>query len=285
MNKKIIKYLTFIGLFSLILSCEKDETKVVMPSNPIPPTIQTLPDLTLIRDNGLNTIEFVGTLVDPGFNASATYFLEVCEEGNNFVNSLTLYSGVQDTSIKFTVSELNGLLLKQFVADQTTSVDFRIRSVLVVDAGTGALGTSSNPLVYTSSVTTADITIYGLPRLDLINNSIVFGKVESALGDGNYAGFVKLDVTKPYILKNPDTNTEYGGSGGTLSVNGAEITPGATGWHKLTVSTSALTYSTSEYQIGLVGSATPNGWGSPDQKNGLRLTKWNLVYYNRFSCW
>ena len=262
--KKIL-YITFIGLIGLLYSCKKDETKIVMLDNPIHPTIVSLPDLTLLRANGLNTLEFVGTPVDPGYVASATYFLEACAAGNNFKDSIVLFSGNQDLSIKLTVSNLNGMLLKKFPADQVSSVDFRIRSVLVVDAGTGAPGTSANPMVYSSVATNANVTIYGLPRLDLLNSGKT-QKIESALGDGKYFGFVKLDKTLAFTLKDPDSNTLYGGSGGVLSVNGAGILSADNGYYKFNVNVPALTYTMDAYMIGLVGSATPNQWNSPDQK-------------------
>lgn len=266
MNKKIIILLTFIGLIGLLSSCEKDETKVVMSSNPIAPTISVLPDLTLIRAHGLDTLVFIGTPVNPGFTSSANYFLEACATGNNFKDSIVLYSGVQDKQIKMTVGDLNGMLLKKLPADQVSSVDFRIRSVLVVDAGTGALGTSTNPMTYTSDILTQNVTIYGLPRLDLIANSVVIGKIESALGNGKYTGFVKLDVTKPFTLKDPDANIIYGGTGTTLAKNGAAITVAANGWYKLSVDVNALSLEKKDYMVGLIGSATPNGWSAPDSK-------------------
>lgn len=104
-----------------------------------------------------------------------------------------------------------------------------------------------------------------MPRLDLIGSGVT-QKIESALGDGKYTGFVKLDVTKAFTLKDPDANIVYGANGAALAVNGPAITAGANGWHKLNADTQALTYSSDPYMVGLVGSATPNGWGSPDQK-------------------
>jgi starch-binding outer membrane protein SusE/F len=265
MKRNSLIYLIFIGLISLLAGCEKDGTNVVMLTNPIVPTIKTLPNLTLLRSKGTDTLTFVGTSVNPGFHASATYFLEACAHGNNFADAVTVYSGVQDTLIKMTVSDLNGIMLKKFTADQVTAVDFRIRSVLTVDAGTGAPGTSTNPLVYSSAATNANVTVYGLPRLDLLNSGVT-QKIESPLGDGKYSGFVKLDATKAFTLKDPDANKEYGATGSALVLNGAGITIAADGWYKLMADTHALTYSIDPYMIGLVGSATSNGWNSPDQK-------------------
>lgn len=265
MKKNLIIYLTFIGLLGLFTGCEEDGTKVVIMTSPIAPTLKTIPDLTLTRANAAEVLEFVGTPVDPGFQASATYVLEACAAGNAFADAVTVYSGIQDTSIKITVSEINGILLKKFPADAISSVDFRIRSLLVVDAGTGAPGTSADPMVYSSAAKTADVTTYGLPRLDLIDSGLT-QKIESAKGDGKYFGYVKLDATKPFTLLDPDSGIAYGASGAALAVNGAGITFAASGWHKLTVDVNALTYQVEAYMIGLVGSATPNGWDSPDSK-------------------
>jgi hypothetical protein len=265
MKKNLIIYLTFIGLLGLFTGCEEDGTKVVILTNPIAPTLKTVPDLTLSRANASEVLEFVGTPVDPGFQTSANYVLEACAAGNAFADAVTVYSGIQDTSIKITQSDLNGILLKKFPADAVSSVDFRIRSVLVVDAGTGAPGTTSDPMVYSSAARTADVTTYGLPRLDLINSGIT-QKIESAKGDGKYFGYVKLDAAKPFTLLDPDSGISYGASGSALAVNGAGITVENSGWHRLTVDVNALTYKVEAYMIGLVGSATPNGWNSPDSK-------------------
>lgn len=265
MNKNLFKYLAFFGLIALLFSCEKDGTNTIMLASPVAPTLTTVPDLTLKRATGKDTLVFVGTPVDPGFQASATYFLEACAKGNNFADATVLYSGTQNKSMKITVSDLNGMLLKKFPADQVSAVDLRIRSVLVVDAGTGAAGTSSKPFVYSSAVTPVNVTVYGLPRLDMINSGIA-QKVESPLGDGKYSGYVKLDKTKPFTLKDPDANITYGLTAGKLAAAGAAITPTDSGWFMLKADTKGQSYSADAYMIGLIGSATANGWDSPDSK-------------------
>ena len=71
---------------------------------------------------------FTGTPVDPGFAASANYFLEACATGNNFADAVVLYSGTKSDTIRMTVSDINGILLKKFPADQASSVDFQTES-------------------------------------------------------------------------------------------------------------------------------------------------------------
>jgi len=275
--KKLI-YITFVGLIGLLSSCEEDGDLVYIDENPTPPAIVAMPDLTLERNNGTDTLEFVCTPVDPGFQASASYFLEAGPAGENFADPIVILTGVQGNSFKITVSDLNGILLKKFPGDEVSSVDFRLRSVLVVDAGTGAPGTGSDPFEFSSATETASVTLYGLPRLDLLNSG-VDQKIESALGNGEYTGYVKLDAAMPFMLLDPDSNMEYGGSGGTLVVDGDGINVDASGWHILTANTNELTYSTEAYMIGLVGSATPNGWDTPDQKMDYdaKTGTWNIT--------
>ncbi len=263
MKNKI--YIIFIALLGLFVSCEKDEVKVFMSSDPIAPEIVSMPNLTLERNNGADTIEFMGTNVDPGFTASANYFLEAAAAGTDFADVLQIATGIQGTSFKMTVSDLNGLMLKKFEADEASQVDFRLRSVLVVDAGTGAPGTGTDPFEYISQIQTQTVTTYGLPRLNLLNSGMD-QKIESALGNGVYSGLVKISPDMPFNLQNPDSGTEYGGAGGVLEEGGSGIVVDNAGWHVLDANTNDLTYQTTENFVGLVGSATPNGWDAPDQK-------------------
>ncbi len=265
MKKNLLLYLTFIGLAVIFTNCEKDGELVTMSLNPVAPTLTTVPDLILERVNGNQVLEFAGTPVDPGFQASATYYLEACAEGTNFADPVTVWSGNQPESIKITVSDLNGTLIKKFPPDAILNIDFRLRAVLVVDAGTGAPGSGTNPFSYSSDRFGTTVTLYGLPRLELIGSGRD-QKIESALGDGKYTGLVKFNTANPYTLRDPDAGITYGTTGGALAVNGAAIAPPANGWYRLNADVNTLTYETSQYEIGLVGSATPNGWDSPDQK-------------------
>lgn len=253
-------YILFIGLFGLLLSCEKDGTKVVMLDNPVVPTIVAMPDLTLERNNATDILEFTGTPVEVGFPVSAKYFLEVDAADNNFADPITILSDITPASFKISVSDLNGILLKKFPGDAVSSADFRIRAALVVDAGTGAPS-----FEYSSTTTTADVTLYGLPKLVLLDSGID-QYIESALGNGEYTGYVKLELGIPFTLKNPDTDIVYGGSNGTLIVDGDSFNPISTGWHKLSADLNNLTYELLDYRVGIVGDATPSGWSAPDQR-------------------
>ena len=261
--KKII--IIFLGLAAFFSSCENDGEEVQLPDTVIGPEIITLPDLTLKRENGTDTIAFLCSPVDPGFTASATYYLEASLADSGFNDALQLYSGISADTILFAIIDLNQAFLASFTEDETTSTDFRLRAVLTVDAGTGAPGTGDDLFEYTSETVTTDVTLFGLPRLDLIDSGVE-QKLVSPLEDGFYSSYVKLDESNPFTLLDPETSTTYGDNSGALAINGNSITPVATGYHYLFVDINNLEYTLEEYQIGLVGSATPNGWDAPDSK-------------------
>ncbi len=251
-----------IGLAGFFSGCEEDGEKVFIDDNPVPPALLEVPDLTLQRSNATDTLIFFGSEVDPGFTASATYILQACPAGNGFEDVTQIYSGAEVDTIKISVSDLNGILIKAFPADETSDIDIRLRAVLTVDAGTGAPGTGSNPMEYYSSTVSTTVTIYGLPRLDLLNSGME-QKIESPNGDGVYSGFVNLDDAQAFTLYDPDTETTYGGTGGTLAEDGAAIAADADGWHELTVNVNDLTYELGPYSVGVVGEFTT--WGEdPD---------------------
>lgn len=269
MKRKSFIYIGFIGLLGILSGCEKDETKVTMLSEPIPPVLVSIPDnLILNRNNASDSLEFTGKPVNPGFEASATYTLQACISGTMFADPLVLYSGSKADVIKFKVSDLNELLLKKFDGDVQTQVDFRLAALLTVDAGTGAPGTGDNPFFYASETKTATVSPYGLPRLDIMVEGLPVGKIESAAGNGVYTGFVKLDKTKPFTFLDPEANISYGknAAGNALEVNGLAITSDESGWYKITVDVNAMSFALGAYMIGVVGSATPNGWNAPDIK-------------------
>lgn len=275
MNKKIYLYLTFIGFIGLLLSCQKDETKAVLLDNPIAPTIQSTPDLVLKRANGLNVLEFKGTPVDPGFQASATYYLEACAKGTNFADATLILSDKQDLSMKITVAELDGILLKKFPADQVSSIDFRIRSVLSLSSGTGSFA-------YNSATKSVDVTTYGPPTLALN----VAGKLQgvvSAADNKLYTGWIYTDGT-PFQFTNNDNGKKYGGVlavgeiSCALTENGPAIALPAGGYNVTAdINTGVMKMTIADVTIGIIGDAV-GGW-SDDTKMVYNFTdhSWNVT--------
>ena len=275
MNKKIFIYLTFIGLTGLLFSCEKEGTKAILSDNPVAPVLQTVPNVTLKRANGVNMLEFVGTPVDPGFQVSATYYLEACTKGNNFADPTAILSDKQDLSMKITVADLDGILLKKFPADQVSSIDFRIRAVLSLSSGTGYY-------VYSSVVKNADVTLYGPPTLSFTSASKLQGVV-SAADNKVYTDWIYTDGTAIQFTNNDD-GKKYGGvlAAGAVSVDLTENGPAIkleAGGYNLTVdiNTGKMKLTLADVTIGIIGDAV-GGWDN-DTKMIFNFTDrtWNIT--------
>ncbi|MDZ7612640.1 MAG: hypothetical protein U5K51_02120 [Flavobacteriaceae bacterium] len=119
------------------------------------------------------------------------------------------------------------------------------------------------------------------PYADVLDLSTPWGIVGSAYNDWGGAGpdapFYKTDEAGVYVAyvtlltgewkirKDNAWDTNYGddGANGTLELNGANIQATA-GTYKIVFNESALTYTVTPYTVGLVGSATVNGWDGPD---------------------
>jgi len=257
MYKNLIIGLAFVGLIGLFSSCEKGGTEAVLSDNPTLPTLTTIPDLTLKRANGLDTLVFVGTPLDPGFQASVKYYLEACAKGNNFQNVVSILSSGQNKAMKITVSDLDAILLKTFPADQASELDFRVRSELSMSSGTTSFE-------YISAVKSATATTYGPPTLALT----VAGREQGITSPGDnkiYTGWIYTDGTA-FQFTNKDDNKKYGGNlpagevNGTLAENGAAIALEA-GAYNMTadINTGVMKLTVADVTIGIIGDAV-GGW-------------------------
>jgi hypothetical protein len=263
MKNKILIFLAILSLAAVFTSCETEGEKVYFNiDDVVSPTLVSLPDMDLKLANANDTLLFVGTPLLYDFPISVSYYLEVCEAANGFVDVVRILNLNQDTAMKITVGELNNLLIRTYPEFETISMDFRIRGRLVVDAGRDAPGSPTNPYDINSNELTDNVTTYGLPRIDVLGSG-----TEQVLklsgGDNVYSGLIKLVPTSPFTLFDPATQISYGGSDGTLVSGGAAIVPETEGWHKITVDLDEMTYELGLYSIGIVGAFTE--WGTlPD---------------------
>lgn len=262
--KKIFQYLFILGVIGFFFACQPKESITEISSTVVPPQITALPTtLTYTKTIQNDTIIFTGQKVNPGFNASATYILQVDTTGNNFQNPLNLISDIQDTMFKFSVSAFNNLLLSRWSPYIATSLDFRI--IATLDHSNAA---ATVPLIiYYSPTQTAKITLYGLPQLNLIGSGTV-QNIQSAQSNNVFSGLVLLNTADPFTLQNPISGTVYGATGGNLVVKGSPIpcptttTPNGNGWYVLTVDTTLMTVSFTPNFVDIIGSFAASNWST-----------------------
>jgi hypothetical protein len=258
--KKSFFIFLIISVFATLFSCKKDAVGPVLSATQTAPTL-TMPTIVLSRTTANDSLVFTGSVVDYGINIVQTYTLEMDTTTGNFENPIILGSGAVDT-FKMTVVELNTKIVQAglpvFVQNK---IKFRIKSSV----------SPNYPALY-SAVTELNLTPYGDPRLNL--STVPIQNIQSPANDGVFYGFLKFTSTATtFTLTNPETNVTYGGTGGVLSVDGPAIAAPGTGYYDLKVNTTAMTYVMAPSALGVVGSATPNGWNIPDQKMDFDIRK------------
>jgi hypothetical protein len=91
-------------------------------------------------------------------------------------------------------------------------------------------------------------------------------QLASQANDNTYEGYIFFpDDQKEFkITLGPDWSNNLGddGANGTLEPNGANLTIPEGGFYKINVDLTALTYTLQKTNWGLIGDATPGGWGS-----------------------
>jgi hypothetical protein len=231
-----------------------------------------------------DTIVFTGTKVNPGFQASALYTLQVDTTGDNFNNPTTLASGISDSAFVFTISGFNATLLNRWLPYVPTSLDFRI--VAVLDHSNAS---TTVPVIQSVSPTkTLVFTLYGLPQFNLIGGSGMLANqyIQSSGSNNVYSGLVKLDSAVAFTLTNPVTGTKYGYSGGKLSLNSTTgYAVNKTGWYLLTIDTVALTITPVPNMIGMYGDGFTSSTGIIVNWNTPATPDLKMDYNTRGGFW
>jgi starch-binding outer membrane protein SusE/F len=223
-----------------------------------------------------NAVTISWTEPNFGFDAAPSYTIMMDVSGGDFTAAQLISAG-SDYNYVFTVAQLNNKLLSLGLSpNEESSVDIRVKTTL-----------SAFQEMISESVTLV-VTPYS-SILDLSTNLGVVGNA-TAGGWGNenipdlpfyttatayeYVAYVTLADGEIKFRKDNSWAENFGDTGadGTLEADGDNIAVTA-GTYKITVNMATLTYTMESYSWGIVGSATPNGWGAPDV----------MLHYNPFS--
>ncbi|MEN8122243.1 MAG: SusE domain-containing protein [Bacteroidota bacterium] len=257
MKNKLLIFIALLGMVSFF-ACEKDETRAILSPNPVAPVIEAVSDMVLARDNATDSIVISGSNADFGYQAAVEYILEAGVAGTEFADPIELGRKELVNWFGFTVSSLNALLIESLPEDVQSSLELRVRAV-IISSTTGG----SEQIESASEVLSVKITTYGFPRLDVnIEGVTETQKIISKDGDGKYVGFVKFDAGDVFTMTDPDAGKTYGGGGAIISEGGSAITVADAGWYKLEADINGLTMNNGKYLVGIVG--VVNGWAAPD---------------------
>lgn len=260
-------------------ACTKsNEAKAYLNPGAAPMFNTTITTLVLTQPNGNNTAgSFSWSAADFGYKAAITYTLQFSKGGTNFASPATTTELTVGTALSKTmkVSELNAKMQEIITDGIATPIDVRVKAEVV--SGVAPIYSNVARMTITSYL---DIVSYGFPdAMNIAGNyqgwdpfsAPQIARVRNG-GYNGYEGYIIFNNATPEfkIVKGNNWGAgDYGSAGaGTLGNGGPNLTlpsggAGLNGLYRIRANTTLMTWS--YYKIntfGIIGSATPGGWGS-----------------------
>ncbi len=262
------KFLILLGFVAVFSACEEEDLVVI--NDDFTTTVALSDNNIVLEEANEDLTALTVTWEEPvfGYDAAAEYNI-LFALGANVETVNAGRPMVEGGMMKkdFTTGELNRIILNlEAEPDTEVSMDVKVDIVL-----SKQVSKSSDPM---NLVATAYSGV-----LDLTTPwGVVGSATPNGWGDGPDTPFYKTDESGVYVAyitmtegewkirKDNDWAVNYGSNDndGNLQLDGGNI-PATAGMYKILFDEDALTYSIEPYTWGLVGSATPNGWGDgPD---------------------
>lgn len=269
--KNIVKSLLAVTLITGFASCtdEQDlkfldnaaEFKILSPVSGegvvLNPETPTNPGLSMTWEE-----------MDYGTPTEVTYTVQVDKSGDDFDTPIDLVS-TTNNYVTVTSDALNGASSAAGLTPFTQGgLEIRVRSTV------GTTGSEEN----FSDVITYLVTPYStdLPKLAVPGNHQGWNPptapriASSAFGETDYEGYIWLDGGFKFVAPDPSGNfnwgnTDYGDDGsfsGVLAESGESDITATAGYYRVRANTSTLLYTIEPTTWGIVGAATPGGWGA-----------------------
>jgi starch-binding outer membrane protein SusE/F len=274
-----MKNLSKILLLSVALvfawSCSKVEDIVTLNSAATLTASLSSPTLVLLKDNAdKDALTISWTKPDYGFDAAPTYTILIDKKGNNFAKPYAISVG-GDLKKVFKTLEFNNTIINQLGVAPGAASDLDVKVE-------GLLGAATK---FTSTILSLKATTY-VDKFDPSSSWGVVGDATPNAWNGpdmpmyrvngvpnTLAAYVTLADGQIKFRRNNDWGVNLGSSlsiepdpaqTGSLAPNGKNIGV-KKGTYKITIDTTANKYKIEALTWGVVGDATKNGWGGPDQ--------------------
>nr|WP_294774030.1 SusE domain-containing protein [uncultured Flavobacterium sp.] len=269
--KNIVKSLLAVTLITGFASCtdEQDlrfldntaEFKILSPVSGegviLNPETPTNPGLSLTWED-----------MDYGTPTEVTYTVQVDKSGDDFDTPIDLVS-TSNTYATVTSDALNGASsaagLTPFVQG---GLEIRIRATV---GTTGSEEKFSDVITYLVTPYSTDLPKLAVPGNHQGWNPPTAPRVaSSAFGETDYEGYIWLDGGFKFVAPDPAGNfnwgnTDWGDDGsfsGVLAETGESDITATAGYYRVRANTTTLLYTVEPTTWGIVGAATPGGWGS-----------------------
>jgi len=310
-----------VALLFIAFSCENEddgpEFTVIPPSEEVAFTNSFLDDYLLSEQTSANIAERL-LWNTPSFGAQTSVSFTVEGSSTNLFAATDpgYFSSGALTKNNYAVSVANLLAIADALdldGDPTSGKDSSGMAYLRVTASVGD-ATDSNGSSVVSEAQEIKITMVETEGEEPAPMLAVPGQYQdwnpkgapllaaSAAGQTDFEGFIYMDINEAdnqgfkfvegvdgvYDWGNPDWGQSKTDAQGTLVVEDEDnITVDEDGLYYLQVDTAAGTYSTTLMSLGLIGDATPGGWGSDtdfvyDATNNVLTLDINLINGNKY---
>jgi starch-binding outer membrane protein SusE/F len=249
------------NVIKLSVSAYNDPSVLSASKTTVSPTLATA---------SVNAVDFTWTPSFNGYSGTVTYALVYDSATKNFANSKEIAVGPMMYNKSVNNGEINEMALNVGVKGETAgSVQYRLKATTAL----GAIS-YSNPVTVLVNAYTPILRFY-LP-----------GGYQAATGNGNnwepgnapelirdlrtdvfndlYYTYIWLPAGAEFkITQGRSWDVNYGGSGGDLSSSGGNLSVGAAGFYRISISRKNMKYDIRAGRMGFVGGATGAGWDPP----------------------
>ncbi|GGK82141.1 SusE domain-containing protein [Rufibacter glacialis] len=266
MKTSLIKNIGLLGLLLFFFSsCEKDEERVIANTQGKGAAFTaSANNLTLQKANENNqAVNFTWTKADFGFDAALTNTLQFAVAGTNFANPKEVVLGSGDISKSYTVLDFNALMLSlNLPTGRNSTIEARVKTQI---AGSEAVAP-----VYSNVVS---MTVNPYPLISFVYvpgayqgwNPATADSLISPTSNNIYTGIINFTEgnTKFKITPAKKWDVAYGDAGaGKVSTSGSDLSVPTAGMYRLTLNLNDNTFTAAKYSFGVIGDATPGGWGA-----------------------
>ncbi|MBD3748190.1 MAG: SusE domain-containing protein [Sphingobacteriales bacterium] len=281
--KKLIQSFMMLSFIALGFSaCKKDQSLAVLDPAKISASSLSASTNSLVLEKAnqdQNAITFTYSKANFGFEAGATYSIQFAVKGTNFSSPIEAPLDANATTLSYKVIDFNALMLKlNLPFDQASNVEARVKAFL----------SSKVDVVYSTPV---ELSVKPYPLIDFIYvpgdyqgwNISAADSLMSPTGNGIYSGVIDFtpSSTLQFLLtpkKAWDHKFSDGGSGKLLPEGPNNLQAPTADPYKITADLNNLTIAFEKYSFGIIGDATPTGWGSDTNMNYNNGTRtWSIT--------
>ena len=279
MKTILSKVLLLSMAVTLLFSCKKDENQAVATAGKSAGLNASQNTLVLTKANATTTaVTFTVTPPDFGFQAAVTNTLQIAKKGTNFVGAKEVTLDAKATTKAYTTIEFNALMLSMglptgVVADVDVRVVSRISETMA-------------PVI--SNMVSLKVTPYALIAYLYAVGEFVgwqIANVDSLISptsNGIYSGVLDFRVTNSrafLLLPTKGFNPKFTDNGpGKLGTSGGDLIAPTNYQYLVTANLNDLTIKYDKLSWGIIGDATPGGWGGDTDmmyNNGTRT--WSIT--------